>query len=62
MLLLMDNSSTHAAAEFNSLVKVLQLPANTTGVLQPLDQGVLRAIKQSYKMLQLSKIFNQILK
>ena len=43
VLLVLDNAPRHPAqlGDFNSNVKVLYLPPNTTALLQPMDQGVI---------------------
>jgi hypothetical protein len=53
VLLLMDNCPAHTAAflDFGN-VKVRFLPPNTTAKLQPLDSGVIRALKAHYRRQQ----------
>lgn len=46
-LLLIDNAPGHPQIEHQN-VKVMFLPANTTSLLQPLDQGVIAAFKAYY--------------
>ena len=64
-LLLMDNAPAHPEASSLSSkegnIKAVFLPANTTAVLQPMDQGVLVAVKKRYKraMLQMLLIDNE---
>jgi hypothetical protein len=48
ILLILDNFSGHNVTDLSN-IKILKLPANTTSVLQPLDLGVINAIKQRYK-------------
>ncbi|KAF2359085.1 HTH CenpB-type DNA-binding domain [Trinorchestia longiramus] len=50
-LLLLDNAPGHPPEELNDMfphIKVTFLPPNTTSVLQPMDQGVIRAFKAYY--------------
>lgn len=52
-LLILDNAPSHPDIESltseDKEISCLFLPPNTTSVLQPMDQGVLQAIKKSYK-------------
>ncbi|XP_033098254.1 tigger transposable element-derived protein 6-like [Anneissia japonica] len=47
ILLFLDNASSHVDVN-KSNVKLAFLPANTTSVLQPLDQGIIKAFKSRY--------------
>ena len=51
-VLLLDNAPAHPAAEqlvsLCGRIKVLYLPPNTTSVVQPMDQGVISALKRRY--------------
>lgn len=49
ILLFMDNCSAHSVTAKLTHVKVLFLPANTTSVLQPLDQGIIKCFKCFYR-------------
>ncbi len=53
ILLLLDNAPAHPSAESlqssDGKVTPMFLPANTTSILQPMDQGVLEALKKRYK-------------
>jgi predicted transcriptional regulator len=49
VLLFSDNCSTHKLKNKFSHVKIIFLPANTTSVLQPLDQGVIHSFKSIYR-------------
>ena len=53
MLLLLDNAPAHPSADkltsHDGKITTMFLPPNTTAVLQPLDQGLLEAMKRRYK-------------
>lgn len=53
-----DNAPGHPEAikAANENVEVVFLPPNTTSILQPLDQGVIRCFKATYTKLTFSKI------
>jgi hypothetical protein len=42
ILLLVDNCPAHPVLEKLENIKLVFLPANTTSMLQPMDQGVIR--------------------
>jgi hypothetical protein len=44
-LLLVDNCPVHPVLENLEYIELLFLPADTTSVLQPMDQGVIRSLK-----------------
>ncbi|XP_070614248.1 tigger transposable element-derived protein 1-like [Erythrolamprus reginae] len=48
VLLLMDNAGGHATDIGYRGVKITFLPPNTTSLIQPMDQGVIRAFKALY--------------
>ncbi|XP_060768610.1 tigger transposable element-derived protein 1-like [Neoarius graeffei] len=48
VLLLLDNARGHPADLYYDGVKIEFLPPNTTSLLQPMDQGVIRAFKALY--------------
>lgn len=56
MLLLLDNCSAHPKLNNLKAIKLVFLPANTTSKLQPMDQGVIKALKTEFRKLQLTKI------
>ena len=62
VLLLIDNAGGHnISLELrNKLtnVEVSNLPANTTSVLQPLDQGIIRTFKLYYRKLLVEYLFD----
>jgi hypothetical protein len=49
ILLLIDNCTAHSVNVSLKLIKVVYLPANTTSILQPCDQGIIRALKAHYR-------------
>ena len=59
-LLLMDNAPSHPSTEElcsrDGLIKTMFLPANTTSLIQPMDQGVLYNLKRRYKRNSLEMI------
>ena len=52
ILLLLDNAPSHPSTEIlqsrDGKVTTLFLPANTTSIIQPMDQGILEALKRHY--------------
>lgn len=58
-LLVLDNAPSHPVNldETNDQVKLIFLPANTTSLLQPMDQGVIA----TFKMYYLRRNFNQLI-
>ena len=50
ILLIIDNcSSQNCVPRHLEHVKVLFLPPSTTSILQPLDQGIIHAVKRHYR-------------
>ncbi|XP_065662532.1 tigger transposable element-derived protein 4-like [Hydra vulgaris] len=47
--LLVDNCSAHPHIEGLSNISLIFFPPNTTSVLQPMDQGVIRSLKAHYR-------------
>ncbi|CAM5078512.1 unnamed protein product [Natator depressus] len=58
VLLIIDNAPGHPEAlRFaHNNIEVVFLPTNTTSILQPLDQGMIRCFKATYKRLTFSQI------
>ena len=56
-VLVLDNCPTHPSAEhlvsYDGKIMALYLPPNVTSLIQPMDQGVLVALKCHYKRNQL---------
>jgi hypothetical protein len=51
MLLLVDNCPAHPVLQKLENIKLAFLSANTTSMLQPMDQGVIRSLKCHYRKL-----------
>ena len=47
--LLIDNCPAHPSVSNLTNVQLVFLPPNTTSVLQPIDQGVIRSLKAHYR-------------
>ena len=52
ILMLIDNCSGHNTAEEMHLsnVKIMFLPKNTTSIMQPMDMGIIMAVKRHFKV------------
>lgn len=48
IILFMDNFSGHKIATYSN-IKIAFLPANCSSVVQPLDQGIIEAVKRRYR-------------
>ena len=61
-LLLLDNCPVHTVGEDINLThtKVLMLPPNLTSVMQPMDMGVIKAMKSHYRSLLCAKMLNAV--
>ena len=55
ILLFVDNATSHSGINFNN-VKIQFFSPNTTSKLQPMDQGIIQAMKLKYRKLQLRKM------
>jgi hypothetical protein len=51
-VLLADDDSAHKTLREYSHVKVGFLPADTTSIMQPSDQGIIRAFRAHYRELR----------
>jgi hypothetical protein len=60
VLLLWDGATTHSILNNDHQFKILKLPPNTTSRLQPLDQGIISALKRAYRILLVSKLISLI--
>lgn len=56
----MDNCPAHPSLQHLKFIKLVFLPANTTAVLQPMDQGVIRNIKAHYRNQMVLKMIEDI--
>ena len=58
-VLILDNCSAHPDPELlvstDGKIKAKFLPANVTSLIQPMDQGVIQALKMGYKKKLLRK-------
>lgn len=59
VLLILDNCSSHPANLSTENVKVVFLPPNTTSLIQPLDQGIIRQFKHYYLKRTFQIVFDQ---
>ncbi|VVC38510.1 DDE superfamily endonuclease domain, partial [Cinara cedri] len=58
ILLAVDNCPAHPPVQ-TEFIKLVFLPPNTTSVLQPLDQGIIKALKVKFRKKLVLKIINQ---
>jgi hypothetical protein len=56
ILLLVDNVSTHKIPVELKAIELAFLPPNTTSVIQPCDQGIIRAFKMRYRTMLLRRL------
>ena len=49
ILLLVDNCTTHPALDTLKNIRLELLPPNTTSLIQPMDQGIIKNIKGHYR-------------
>ena len=59
ILLFIDNAPSHIIENLSNVI-VKFLPANTTSVLQPLDQGIIKAFKARYRKHQMCTLVSQM--
>lgn len=57
IILFVDNASCHKLVDDIVLanIKIVFLPPNTTSIIQPLDQGIIRSFKSFYRKMIISK-------
>ncbi|XP_028658970.1 tigger transposable element-derived protein 1-like [Erpetoichthys calabaricus] len=60
VLLIMDNAGGHATDLSYSGVQIEFLPPNTTSLIQPMDQGVIRAFKTLYTRNALANLVSSV--
>ncbi|KAK8774506.1 hypothetical protein V5799_010962 [Amblyomma americanum] len=56
VLMIVDNCPAHGDVEGLEAIRLEFLPPNTTAVLQPLDQGVIKCLKMNYRKLLLKRM------
>ncbi|GBM54413.1 hypothetical protein AVEN_83015-1 [Araneus ventricosus] len=56
----MDNATSHPDDLKLKNINLVFLPPNTTSMLQPLDQGIIRSFKVGYRKLLLRHVLSQI--
>jgi hypothetical protein len=59
ILLLLDNCTSHPKLEL-SHIKLLFIPPNTTSLIQPLDQGIIKAFKFKYRRYFLRHLISKL--
>lgn len=59
-LLLVDNASGHPSDLNHPNIKVVFLPPNTTSIIQPLDQGIIKCFKSYYMKRALSMLIDKV--
>ena len=60
IILFVDNATSHVFSEKLSNVHVKFLPPNLTSELQPLDQGIIQAMKANYRKSTLHKLLTAV--
>jgi len=55
----MDNASSHQELDLAN-VKIVKLPANCTSILQPMDQGIIQAMKLKFDKQQSQCIISKM--
>jgi hypothetical protein len=60
IILLVDNCPSHPVLQNLENIKLVFIPPNTTSILQPMDQGVIRSLKCHYRKLMLLRIVESI--
>lgn len=60
VLLLVDNCKPHESLPPVTQIKVVFLPPNTTSVIQPCDQGIIKSFKSHYRQEICRTILNQM--
>lgn len=59
ILLIVDNCPAHNTTVKLTNVNLKFLPPNTTSVIQPMDQGIIKNFKQHYRNLMMTSIISQ---
>lgn len=58
IILFIDNCPAHPQIQNLTNIKLAFLPPNTTSVIQPIDQGVIKTLKNHYRRLLVQKMVN----
>ena len=57
--MLLDNATCHPHLNLKN-IKLIFLPPNTTSVTQPMDQGIIQALKLKFRKKQLRSILQKM--
>ncbi|KAF7685383.1 Tigger transposable element-derived protein 6, partial [Cucumispora dikerogammari] len=60
ILLLLDNCPAHKCRDQLSQIELMFLPKNSTGELQPLDNGIIRTFKANFEKYKLNFILEKV--
>lgn len=60
IILLVDNCTAHSNSLSLKNIQIIFLPANTTSLIQPCDQGIIRTLKAYYRRQIREKIINEL--
>jgi hypothetical protein len=60
IILLVDNCRAHTNNSLINNIKVIFLPANTTSVIEPCDQGIMTAFKSHYRRKMRARIIAEL--
>ena len=60
IVLLVDKCTAHTNNSLLKNIKVIFLPANTTSLIQPCDQGIIRAFKAHYRREMRARIIAEL--
>ena len=56
IVLLLDNAPYHPQIDTLKIIKLVFLPPNSTAVRQPIDQGIVYAVKTKYRSMLLNEL------
>ncbi|XP_041471253.1 tigger transposable element-derived protein 4-like [Lytechinus variegatus] len=59
IIMLLDNAPCHPYLQLSN-IKLVFLPPNTTSITQPMDQGIIQAVKLKFRKRQLRGIINRM--
>lgn len=57
--LILDNAPGHSNIQFSNVLLIF-IPPNSTGIIQPLDLGIIRSFKASYRKYQVSHLIDNM--